>query len=252
MTVSSDTIIQANGLTKRFGGFLATDDLSFELRKNEIHAVIGPNGAGKSTFIKQIAGEVRPDSGTILFTERNITNEPASIRAGIGISRSFQVSSVLPTFTVLENVLMAIQAVRGHSFKFWKPFGKDKDMIARAMLALERVRLAHKSAVEAQELGYGATRQLELAMVISTDATVLLLDEPLAGMGTAESDLVIELIESFRGKFSVLLVEHDMRAVFALADRITVLARGRVLAVGKPEDIRSNREVRNSYLGESA
>jgi branched-chain amino acid transport system ATP-binding protein len=243
-------VLQTRGLVKRFGGYLATDNVDFDLRRGEMHALIGPNGAGKTTFIKQITGEILPDEGLIVLENIDITGLPTWRRILAGIGRSFQVTSVFREFTAIENVILAIRSHTDHGFHFWRPVSVDTALRARARDALARVGLVADGDRRVRDLAYGQLRQLELAMAIAGQPKVLLLDEPMAGMGAGESELVIELIRSFRSQFAVLLVEHDMNAVFALADRITVLVYGRVLASGTPDEIRTNADVRKSYLGQ--
>jgi branched-chain amino acid transport system ATP-binding protein len=251
MSTAAVPVLEARTLVKRFGGFVATDNVDLQIRAGETHAVIGPNGAGKTTLIKQLSGELPPDNGAILLEGAEITAKPMWCRALAGIGRSFQITAVFSEFAVVENVMLALQAHRGHSFHFWRRVANDRSLREAACEALDRVGLAGKADRATKELGYGELRQLELAMVICARPKVLLLDEPLAGMGASESRNVVKLIESFHGRFSILLVEHDMNAVFALADRITVLVYGRVLTCGSPGDVRVDPNVRASYLGQS-
>jgi branched-chain amino acid transport system ATP-binding protein len=249
MTASA---LKTIGLTKRFGGFLATDDVHLELFKGEIHAIIGPNGAGKTSLIRQLSGEVRSDSGTVYLGGKNISRSSVSERSLAGIGRSFQVSSIVPSLTVVENAMLARLARSKRRFDAWRSFARDAEMRASAEVALKTVGLVGKSELLAGELAHGERRQLELAIVIASEPSVLLLDEPLAGMGAGESKSIIELISSWRVRYSILLIEHDMNAVFALADRITVLVYGRVLTTGTPEQIKQNESVRTAYLGNTA
>lgn len=246
----SDVLLKVEGLKKSFGGVVATDDLSLEVHAGEIHAIIGPNGAGKTTLVSQLFGEQFPDQGKVYFKGRDITNLPLYKRSGIGLARSFQITSVLLDFTVLDNVSLAAQAHAGHSFKFWSPVAAEKELCARALQALEQVRLLERASSRASELSHGERRQLEIAMALAADPEFLLLDEPMAGMGTEESQFMISLLKTLKDKRAILLVEHDMDAVFELADRISVLVYGRLIATGTPQDIRTNKQVREAYLGE--
>ncbi len=242
--------LEVTGLVKRFGGLLATDRLSLTIERGELHAVIGPNGAGKTTLINQLGGDILPDEGRIVLDGRDLTREPPFVRARAGLGRSFQITSVFSDFTVLQNTALAVQAHAGHSFRFWRPADRDPALVNPAMAALERVGLADRAAMPVSALAHGERRQLEIAMVLATGAELLLLDEPMAGMSQAESEQVVTLLRSLKGEHSILLVEHDMDAVFALADRITVLVYGHPVATGTPEAIRNDPEVREAYLGE--
>ena len=242
--------LEVTGLVKRFGGLLATDHLSMTLEPGEIHAVIGPNGAGKTTLIHQLSGEIAPNEGRIVFAGRDITHEPPYRRALAGLGRSYQISSVFPDFTVLQNTCLAVQAHAGHSFRFWRPAASERALVEPALAALELVGLQPRAHTPVGSLAHGERRQLEIAMTLATAPKLLLLDEPMAGMSHAESEGVVALLQKLKGRYTILLVEHDMDAVFALADRITVLVYGRALACGAPQDIRSNAEVREAYLGD--
>lgn len=246
------SLLSVRNLVKRFGGLAATDGFDFDLLPGETHAIIGPNGAGKSTLITQLAGELKPDSGTILLNGQDITHERAEQRALRGIARSYQITSVLSSFTALENVMLAVQAHQGHSFKFWTPASRQVSLTGPASLALERVGLGPRMHVLASDMAHGEQRQLELAMVLAGQPKLLLLDEPMAGMSQAESEQMTELLLRLKGQYGIVLVEHDMDAVFRLADRITVLVYGRGIACGLPEQIRTNPEVRMAYLGDDA
>jgi branched-chain amino acid transport system ATP-binding protein len=243
-------ILRARALTKRFGGLVATDSLDFEIRPGELHAVIGPNGAGKTTFVNQLSGELAPDAGTIEFDGRDITRMPSSRRARLGLSRSYQITSIFPEFTALENVALAAQAHDGHSFGMWRPAGTEERLVRPALQALDQVALAPSAGRRAAELAHGERRQLELAMALVSKPKLFLLDEPMAGMGRREADKMVELLASLRRRYAMLLVEHDMDAVFALADRITVLVYGRAIASGAPAAIRASDEVKRAYLGD--
>ena len=243
-------LLQVEHLVKRYGGLLATDDLSLSLQAGELHAIIGPNGAGKTTLIGQLGGEARPDSGRITFDGHDITLLPAAQRALRGLARSFQITSVFPEFTVLENVALAMQAHCGHSFGFWTPVLQQAELVEPAQRAIDQAGLRHRSGSPVAELAHGERRQLELAMVLVAKPKLLLLDEPMAGMSHQESGKVVELLASLKGHYTILLIEHDMDAVFALADRISVLVNGRIVASDTPAAIRVNEQVRMAYLGD--
>jgi len=248
----AETVLAIERLTKRFGGLTATNDLSLNVEKGEVHAVIGPNGAGKTTLIAQLSGLLAPDSGRIVFNGRDITALPAHRRSALGLARSFQVTSIFLNFTAEDNVALAVQAHAGHSFRFIKAARNEAVLREPARRALARVGLEHRADVVAADLSHGEQRQLEIAMAIATNPTVLLLDEPMAGMGPEESSRMIKVLQGFKGTHTLLLIEHDMDAVFALADRITVLVYGQAIATGKPEEIRKNVEVIRAYLGDEA
>lgn len=243
-------MLSVRKLVKRYGGLTATDNFDFDVQAGETHAIIGPNGAGKSTLISQLAGEIKPDSGQIFFDSKDITNERAEQRALLGIARSYQITSVFPEFTALQNVMLSVQAHQGHSFRFWGDTSTQRSLTEPARQALERVGLHHRLGVPVSDLAHGEQRQLELAMVLAGQPKLLLLDEPMAGMSQAESLQMTDLLLGLKGEYAVVLVEHDMDAVFKLADRITVLVYGRSIACGKPDSIRANPEVRNAYLGD--
>lgn len=239
-------------LVKRYGGLVATDHFDLDVRPGELHAIIGPNGAGKSTLITQLAGEIRPDSGSIHFDGRDITGIRVEQRALLGLARSYQITSVFPEFTALQNVMLTVQAHQGHSFRFWTPTLRQPGLVEPATQALERVGLGARLHTPVADLAHGEQRQLELAMVLAGRPRLLLLDEPMAGMSQSESRLMTDLLLSLKGQYGIVLVEHDMDAVFALADRITVLVYGRAIACGSIDEIRANPEVRNAYLGDEA
>ena len=247
----SASILKIRGLTKRFGAHVVSDNIDFDLMEGEVHAVIGPNGAGKTTLINQLIGELRPDAGTIDFGGRDITAMPIHQRSTLGLSRSYQITSVFSDFTALDNVAIAAQAHDGHSFGIWHPAARDEKLIQPSLASLEKVGLLEKARHFASELAHGERRQLEIAMALVSKSKVLLLDEPMAGMGTQESELMVRLLSSIKGQYTMLLVEHDMDAVFALADRISVLVYGKIIATGAPNEIRNSSEVRKAYLGES-
>ena len=244
------SLLEVRGLAKRFGGLAATDGVDLTVVPGEVHAVIGPNGAGKTTLINQLAGEIRPDAGTIVFDQRDITHEPVYRRALLGLGRSYQITSVFAEFTVLANVTLAVQAHAGHSFRFFRPLAAERDLVLRAREALTEVGLAPKADVLVASLAHGERRQLEVAMTLASRPKLLLLDEPMAGMSLAESERMVELLSGLKGRYGLLLVEHDMDAVWKLADRISVLVYGRVIACGDPASIRENAEVRAAYLGD--
>ncbi len=248
----AETVLAIERLVKRFGGLTATNDLSLAVEKGEVHAVIGPNGAGKTTLIAQLSGLLAPDSGRIVFNGQDITVLPAHQRSALGLARSFQVTSIFLNFTAEDNVALAVQAHAGHSFRFLRAARAEAALREPANNALARVGLQHRAQVVAADLSHGEQRQLEIAMAIATNPTVLLLDEPMAGMGAEESARMIDVLRGFKGSHTLLLIEHDMDAVFALADRITVLVYGQAIATGRPDEIRRNPEVRRAYLGDDA
>jgi branched-chain amino acid transport system ATP-binding protein len=243
-------ILRTENLVKRFGGLVATDALDFDVQRGEVHAVIGPNGAGKTTLVNQLVGEILPDAGTIEFDGRDITRLPSWRRALAGMSRSYQITSIFPEFSALENVALAAQAHQGHSFGAWRPAMLENSLVEPARAALAEVGLSDKQNTFAAELAHGERRQLEIAMALVSKPKLLLLDEPMAGMGRRESELLVKLLGSLKGRYTMVLIEHDMDAVFTLADRITVLVYGRRIASGAPLEIRSSVEVRKAYLGE--
>src|SRR5262245_36494510 len=243
-------MLEVRGRSKSFGALRASDGIDFDVREGETHAVIGPNGAGKTTFISQLAGNLRPDAGAVRFAGEDITRLPAPKRARRGLARSFQITSVYPEFSALDNVALAVQAHSGHSFRFWRAARGDPALVEPALKVLDQIGLRDRSHVLAANLAHGEQRQLEVAMALATDPRLLLLDEPMAGMGTEESQRMIELLARLKQSKTIILVEHDMDAVFRLADRISVLVYGRVIATDVPEKIRANEEVRKAYLGE--
>jgi branched-chain amino acid transport system ATP-binding protein len=245
-----EPLLETHQLVKSYGAMMVTASVSVSVRSGEIHALIGPNGAGKTTLIAQIAGELAPDSGTITFDGRDITSLPVYERARLGIRRMFQLTSVFLGYTAVDNLLLAFQAQNGHHFSFWKDGRKDRVLRQSAMTLLDRVGMGGRAETKAGALSHGEQRQLELAMVLAGSPRLLLLDEPTAGMGLDETERMVKLLSTLRGKYSVLLVEHDMDAVYALADRVTVLVYGRVIASGTVDEIRSHAEVRLAYLGD--
>jgi branched-chain amino acid transport system ATP-binding protein len=247
----SDAMLRVENLAKRFGGIVATDDLALDIAAGELHAVIGPNGAGKTTLIAQLSGQLVPDSGRIHFAGNDITALPMYRRSQIGLARSFQITSLFLDLSVLDNVALAVQAHAGHSFRFWRNARAEPELRQPARAALARVGLADRADGLASALSHGEHRPLELAMALAGNPRMLLLDEPMAGLGPEESARMVETLRALKAEFTILLVEHDMEAVFALADRITVLVYGRVIASGAPADIRANPDVRDAYLGET-
>jgi branched-chain amino acid transport system ATP-binding protein len=246
----AEPLLAVRGLRKRFGGLVATDGVDLEVAEGEALAIIGPNGAGKTTLIGQLSGDVRPDAGTIRFAGADVTALPAAARSHRGLARSFQITSIFREFTALDNVALAVQAHAGHSFRFWRSARAEAVLREPARVILAQVGLEGRADVVAGTLAHGEQRQLEIAMALATRPRLLLLDEPVAGMGADESQRMVQLLRALRGRHTIVLVEHDMDVVFALADRISVLVYGRVIATGAPETIRLDAEVRRAYLGE--
>ncbi len=245
----SDSILSIQNLSKSFGAICASEDISLDLHACEIHALIGPNGAGKSTLIAQLAGEIPQDHGAIFLGGQEISNLDTVARANAGLARSFQVSSVVPNFSALQNVMLAVQGNQGRTFKFFKPVLRDVELVDNARTYLQQVELEGRANVSASDLSHGERRKLELAMALALEPKVFLLDEPMAGLGAEGSKAMTALLADLKHKAPILLVEHDMDAVFALADRISVLVYGRIIATGTVEDIRNNPDVREAYLG---
>jgi len=248
----AEPVLDISDLRKSFGALKATDGVSLTLMPGEIHALIGPNGAGKSTLIHQISGSLRPDSGTIRFLGRDVGGLDMAGRARLGLGRSFQVSSLMPEFSALRNVMLAVQAREGSSFRFVRPVTGDAGLTGPAMAMLDRVGLAGRAHLPAAELSHGERRQLEIAIALALGPKAFLLDEPMAGMGPEGSRALTKFLDGLRHEAPILLVEHDMEAVFALADRISVLVYGRIAATGTADEIRNDPEVRRAYLGETA
>ena len=246
----AEPLLRIENLVRRFGGIVATDNLSLDIARGELHAIIGPNGAGKTTLISQLIGQLRPTAGTIRFAGQDVTHLPAWKRSRLGLARSFQITSLLPNFTAADNVALAAQARDGHSFRFFGNAREEKPLRAAARAALERVGLLDRADVMVSRLSHGEQRELELAVALATKPQLLLLDEPMAGLGITESARMVKLLAELRQEVTIVLVEHDMNAVFALADRITVLVYGRVIASDVPAAIRSNEEVKRAYLGD--
>jgi branched-chain amino acid transport system ATP-binding protein len=246
----TETLLKVEGLSKRFGGVIATDNVTLDIPEGELHAIIGPNGAGKTTLIGQLAGEVSPDTGRIILADTDITALPVWRRSLMGLARSFQITSLLPDFTALDNVALAAQAHAGHSFHFWKDARQEQELRQAGRAALERVGLLDRADIRVARLSHGENRQVEIAMALATTPRLLLLDEPMAGLGPTESARMLALLRELKRQYTIVLIEHDMEAVFALSDRVSVLVYGRVIATGTPEAIRTNAQVRQAYLGE--
>ena len=243
--------LQVERLAKRFGGIVATDDVTLDVDAGELHAVIGPNGAGKTTLIAQLSGQLRSDAGRIRFAGHDISALPMHRRSRLGLARSFQITSLFLDLSVLDNVALAVQAHAGHSFHFWRDARSEPELREPARRALARVGLSRREQQPAAALSHGEHRLLEMAMALAGQPRMLLLDEPMAGLGPEESARMVELLHTLKKELTILLVEHDMEAVFALADRITVLVYGRVIASGAPLAIRTNRQVLEAYLGDT-
>jgi branched-chain amino acid transport system ATP-binding protein len=246
----ADAVLRIEGLAKNFGGLRVTDDVTLDVMPGELHAVIGPNGAGKTTLINQISGLLAPDAGRIMFAGKDVTSLPVSARAARGLARSFQITSILPRFSVLENVALAVQARRGTSFRFFGRAADEDALNTPALAALAQVGLAERADIAAGELSHGEKRALELAIALAMEPKLLLLDEPMAGAGRDETTRLVDALRALKGRFPMVLVEHDMTAVFALADRISVLIYGRILASGTPSEVRADPQVITAYLGD--
>jgi len=246
----AEAVLRLDGVRKNFGGLRVTDGVTLDILPGEIHALIGPNGAGKTTLINQVSGLLSPDGGRIVFAGRDITLAPPHLRARLGLARSFQVTSVLPGVCALENVSLAVQARSGSSYRFFGNASAEPALNEPAMAALAEVGLAERADTLAAHLSHGEKRALELAMALAMQPRLLLLDEPMAGAGPQETDRLVAALQRLKGRFPMLLVEHDMQAVFALADRISVLIYGRILASGPPAQVRSDPQVIAAYLGD--
>jgi len=244
------SVLEVSGLVKRFGGLMATDHVSFAVEPGEVHAIIGPNGAGKTTLISQLSGELQPDEGSMVFEGRDISRLSVAARSLAGLGRSYQISQIFREFTALENVMLAVQARAGRGFSFMQAVASEPAITAPAIEALRQVGLAERATALAASMAHGEHRQLELAMTLAGSPRLLLLDEPMAGMSQKESEEMISLIRTLKGRYAIILVEHDMDAVFALADRISVMVYGRIIVTGTPAEIRRNRMVKEAYLGE--
>ena len=243
-------LLQVENLAKRFGGIVATDDLALTVAAGELHAVIGPNGAGKTTLIAQLSGQLRADSGRVRFDGNDITALPMDRRSRLGLARSFQITSLFLDLSVLDNVALCVQAHAGHSFHFWRNARAEPQLREPARAALARVGLSARADLPASLLSHGEHRQLELAMALAGNPRLLLLDEPMAGLGAEESRAMSKLLADIKSRYTILLIEHDMDIVFALADRISVLVGGRIIATGTPDEIRADPAVRTAYLGD--
>jgi branched-chain amino acid transport system ATP-binding protein len=248
----AEPVLDIRNLSKSFGGLKATDDVSLDLRAGEIHALIGPNGAGKTTLIHQVCGSLRPSSGSIRFLGHDILGLGVAARARLGLGRTFQISSLALEFSALRNVMLAVQSRQGSSFRFFAKVMADLGLVGPAMAALDRVGLGNRASISAAELSHGERRQLEIAIALALGSRALLLDEPMAGMGQEGSRALTRLLDTLRAEAPILLVEHDMDAVFALADRISVLVYGRIIASGTVDEIRNHPDVRQAYLGAHA
>jgi branched-chain amino acid transport system ATP-binding protein len=243
-------MLELRGISKRFGGVVATDDVTLEVTQGEVHALIGPNGAGKTTLIAQISGVLPIDTGRIVFNGEDVTPLTTHARVAAGLARSYQITSIFRRFTVLDNLALAVQARSGSSFSFWRPVSAERGLFDEARSIAAEIGLAEKVDAVAATLAHGEQRALEVGLALATKPQLVLLDEPMAGMGPQESQAMIELIEKIRSRVTVLLVEHDMDAVFRLANRISVLVNGRIIATGAPAQIRADATVRRAYLGE--
>lgn len=248
----TEAILATQGISKSFGALKASDDVSIDLRAGEIHAIIGPNGAGKSTLIKQICGGLKPDTGTVKLLGQDVTDLSTELRARAGLGRTFQISALAMEDTVLQNAVLGALGGQGNPWRFFKPVLKDKDLLDTAMEALERVGLQDHAKTRTAELSHGQRRQLEVAVALTLKPKAFVMDEPMAGLGTEGSKRLTEFLGDLRHQAPILLVEHDMDAVFALADRISVLVYGKVIATGTVEEIRANKDVRDAYLGDEA
>lgn len=248
--MAAEPLLSVRGLEKRYGGILASNAIDLKVERSEIRAVIGPNGAGKTTFIGQISGEVQPDAGQIMFDGRDITRQSIESRARLGLARSYQLTSIMPSLTVLENALAGALAHADRPLRHWRGYRADEPASQMARAAIEQVGLTERLSDPAHLLSHGERRQLEIAIALATAPRMLLLDEPTAGMGPDEAQRIVDLLRTLRDRYAILLVEHDMNFVFAVCDRITVLNTGTVIADGTPEEVRRSAAVRKAYLGE--
>lgn len=246
----TEQLLQVRGLNKSFGAVRATNDLSFSVAKGHIHALIGPNGAGKTTIVNQLSGDMLPDSGSIFFNGMDVTRLKVYRRARLGIGRSFQITHIFDKLTVAENMGLSICARDGHNFRFWRNWRSSQPVQRTMENALERVDLLSRADFAAARLSHGEKRQLEVGMALVGEPKLLILDEPMAGMGPGGTVELSKLISKLKEKTTILLVEHDMDVVFSLADQVTVLVYGENIASGSPEQIRDNEAVRSAYLGE--
>ncbi|WP_397544399.1 ATP-binding cassette domain-containing protein [Roseovarius salis] len=245
----TEPVLDVRGISKSFGGLTASKNIDLDLRPGEIHALIGPNGAGKSTLIKQIAGSLGPDAGTVHFAGRDVTRLSTAARARMGLARTFQISSLAMEYTALQNAVLGALGHRGDVFRFFNRVMRDADLLARAESALEQVGLQEFRSLRTSELSHGQRRQLEVAVALTLDPRAMLMDEPTAGLGADGTHRLVGFLDTLRRRAPILLVEHDMDAVFSLADRVSVLVYGEIIATGTVEEIRANREVRRAYLG---
>ena len=243
-------ILKIIGLSKQFGGITATNNIDLNITDGEIHAVIGPNGAGKTTLISQLSGDLQADEGAIVFQDNLINNMSSNKRSLLGIARTFQITSLMLDMSTLENVMLAVQAHSGHSYCFWQDARQDDQLIEPALQVLKQVGLLERKNIITRELSHGEHRQLEIAMALATQPKLLLLDEPMAGMGAEETQKLIEILKKLKTGKTMILIEHDMNAVFSLADRITVMVYGKIIATGSPKEIRANQKVKAAYLGD--
>lgn len=246
----ADTLLKVSKLNKHFGGIRAIDNVNLDVERGQIHAIIGPNGAGKTTLISQLCGQIKPDSGEIEFDGRSIVHYSAARRAREGLARSFQITSVLLPMTLLENVMLAVQASDGHSFRFWAPVMKQTALKDSAMEFLSELGLEDRAYRIAANVSHGEQRQLEVAMALAMKPRMMLLDEPMAGMGKEEGEAMLDILNRLKGKVTILLVEHDMDAVFRMADRLSVMVNGHIIATDSVDNIRGNEEVQKAYLGD--
>ncbi|HUV20316.1 MAG TPA: ABC transporter ATP-binding protein [Gammaproteobacteria bacterium] len=246
----TDHLLKVTALHKHFGGIAATDNVNLAVEQGQTHAIIGPNGAGKTTLIAQLSGQIRPDSGDIEFAGHSIVRYSMAQRARLGMARSFQITSVVMPMTLLENVMLAVQGRAGHSFRFWAPAGKDQALRNAAMESLAEVGLDDRATRIAANVSHGEQRQLEVAMALAMKPRMLLLDEPMAGMGKEEGSAMVEILNRLKGNMTILLVEHDMDAVFSMADKLSVLVNGHIIATDSVANIRSNPDVQKAYLGD--
>jgi branched-chain amino acid transport system ATP-binding protein len=246
----AEALLSTQHLSKRFGGVIASNAIDLEVRRGELHAIIGPNGAGKTTLIAQLAGQLRPDAGHIRFAGKDITHLPAHARARQGFGRSFQITNVVRELTALDNIALAVQAIAGHSFRFWRPARSDRALREPAAQILAKVGLDARGDTPAGDLSHGDQRALDIAVALAARPRLLLLDEPLAGMGPEDSRRMVGFLSVLKSEATILLIEHDMDAVFSLADRVSVLVAGRIIATGTPQEIRSNPDVQRAYLGD--
>ncbi len=250
--MTSSLLLEVTDLNKSFGGVSATKNVSLQVIEGEAHAIIGPNGAGKTTLISQLSGDLAPDSGQVHFAGNDITTKPGYARSHLGLARSFQITSIFNDMSLLTNVVLAVQAHDGTAFRFWKPAMQDPVLLEKAHEMLDAVGLAEKANHLASTVSHGEHRQLEIAMALASDPRLLLLDEPMAGMGPDETQRMVGILNGLKGAKTMLLIEHDMDAVFAIADRISVLVYGSIIATGTPDEIRQNEDVKRAYLGEEA